>query len=455
LDYKRVTSLYAEPADHRRLLGQLEAKGALDGVEITFKRLDGSELPVTLTTRRIIYDGRDALISAITDLTQRKAAESEVARQRDVLHQADKMSALGSLLAGVAHELNNPLAVLVGQAVMMEQDLASNPALSQRAGKIQKAAERCSRIVKAFLAMARRRPAEQGEVELKQIIDTVLELTGYSIRANDIQVRCELETDLPPLWADQDQLGQLILNLVLNAQQALIEVPGARRLRIGAQLIADAKQVLVEVEDNGPGIPKDMRSRVFEPFFTTKPIGVGTGVGLSLCRSIVSSHGGTITADDAPSGGALFRVTLPLGQGDSPKVTAQSPSHTVTGRRQRILIVDDEPDIAEMLAEILDTASYRSVIARSGQDALNKIAQQAFDVILCDIRMPDLDGPGLYKALAESYPQLTRRVIFMTGDILSGPSSVELNNTVPVIEKPFKPAEIKRVVAERLAGLGG
>lgn len=449
LNGRPVTDFYADPASRAPLLQRFhEQGGVLDDVEVTYRRADGSELPVTITTRRIVYDGSSALISAITDLTARKAADCEIARQREALHQADKLGALGSLLAGVAHELNNPLAVLVGQALMMEEELEHDPQLAARARRIRDAAERCGRIVRTFLAMARQRPAQRGAVRLAAVADAVFDLTAYSLRASGIQLERDLPAHLPALWGDQDQLCQLLLNLVINAQHALAETPGPRRLRVWAR--AAGAGLVLEVADSGPGVPEHLRLRVFEPFFTTKPVGMGTGIGLSLCHSIALAHGGRIDVTDAPEGGALFRVSLPLGQGTA-EDTVSPPAMPATAPGKAVLIVDDEPEIADMLAEILEHAGYRTAIAHSGRQALERLAAAAFELVLSDIRMPDLDGPGLYQALAERWPALQRRVVFITGDILGSDAAQTLQQRIPMLEKPFKPDEVKRVVAELLA----
>jgi PAS domain S-box-containing protein len=453
---KPVTGIYADPQQRSQILEKLKEQSTLDDEELTYRRADGSLLPATITSRRVIYAGDSAIISAITDLTERKAAEAELARQRDALHQADKMSALGSLLAGVAHELNNPLAVLVGQALMMEEQAQTQTQtiLSERAAKIRNAAERCARIVKTFLSMARQRPAERSEVHLEQVIKAVLDLIDYSIRANDIGVQREIDAMLPSLWGDQDQFSQLILNLVINAQQALLAIESRRLLRISARPDRSAPGfVVLEVADNGPGVAPANRQRIFEPFFTTKPTGMGTGIGLSLCHSIVIAHGGTIECRESPEGGALFRVSLPVGQtGVEKKAEPARPRATVTSNHP-ILIVDDEPEIAEMLAEILQSGGYRTAIAHSGREALQRLEEQTFDLIVSDIRMPDLDGPGLYRALSGVHSGMRQRIIFVTGDILQSADTIALQKQVPIIEKPFDPDEIERIVGQQLMQL--
>ena len=301
--------------------------------------------------------------------------------------------------------------------------------------------------------MARQRPTEYTEVALEQVVQAVLELLGYGIRANGIEVDCRIEPALPTLWCDQDQLSQLLLNLVINAQQALLDVQGVRWLRIEAKRAQYADLIELEVTDNGPGVPQELRQRIFEPFFTTKPVGVGTGIGLSLCHSIVKNHGGSIEINDASGGGALFRVTLPLGEPGA-ESGYETESIASEGAAEPILIVDDEPEIAELLSDILISSGYQTVLAHSGEHALEQLEKQSFALILSDIRMPELDGPGLYQALVERFPDMAKRLVFVTGDILQSIDSNLRVSRVPIIEKPFNPADIVRIVSEQLAITG-
>ncbi|MFO1349857.1 MAG: ATP-binding protein [Gammaproteobacteria bacterium] len=381
-------------------------------------------------------------------MSERKAAEAEIARQRDALYQAEKMSALGSLLAGVAHELNNPLAIVVGQALMMEQ-FAPDSETAKRALKIRTAAERCARIVKTFLAMARQRPAERGKVDLNAVIESALDLTTCGLKSNDIQVQLDLAPKLPPLWGDQDQLGRLLLNLIVNAQQALQEIDGARRLTIATRFVFADECIRLEVADNGPGIAPELRPRIFDPFFTTKPTGMGTGLGLSICHSIVTAHGGAIRVEDSPVG-AHFVITFPLGEGSQQAALAEESVQPAVRSGHRILIVDDEPEIVALLTEILTKQGYTTQTAASGRQALEKLARDSVDLILCDLRMPDLDGPGLYRILLETQPQMVKRLIYITGDTLGGARALQFDPAIPVIEKPFNVDEVLRMVSALL-----
>jgi PAS domain S-box-containing protein len=391
-------------------------------------------------------------VSAIEDVSEARAAQEELARQREALHHSEKLAALGSLLAGVAHELNNPLALLLGHAQLL-QETAPDAPTAARADKIVAAAERCAKIVKTFLAMARSRPAERSATNLNAIVEASLDMLGYSLRSAGIEVALDLAPDLPSTWADGSLLQEVVTNLVVNAEQAMAGLQGPRRLRIATGFDPAAGQLRLDVEDSGPGVPPAIRSRIFEPFFTTKSFGVGTGIGLSLCHGIVESHGGTIAVEDAEGGGARFVVRLPRGQAGPPAAepaAAEVPASPVPPRP--ILIVDDEIAIAEMLAEILTGAGHSVEIATSGKAALDCIDRRRYDLVVSDLRMPDLDGPGLYQALRERDPGWPERMVFVTGDALSAAAGAFLDRTWrPCIEKPFDTGEVRRVVAEVLA----
>ena len=383
------------------------------------------------------------------ELEERKRAEREIARQREALHQSEKLNALGSLLAGVSHELNNPLSVVVGRAIMLEEETA-DPALKTKLSKIRQAAERCARIVKTFLSIARQQPPERKPVSVNALIEAAVELTAYSLRTADIGTVLDLDPLLPELSADADQLTQVFTNLIVNAQQALLEIDPPRYLEITSSFARDEQRVRVEFADNGPGVPEAIRSRIFEPFYTSKPVGMGTGIGLSFSYGVIASHGGQIILEPSGAGGARFVVSLPLAVLPAPPAEGVLPEPAGT-EPHTILIVDDEPDIAEMLGEMLVAAGHRTDTAASGNEALRRLADRSYDVILSDLKMPDLDGPGLYRHLQQSYPQLLDRVIFISGDTFRMEASEFLAQTGrPLLEKPFIPSEVIRAVQQVL-----
>jgi two-component system NtrC family sensor kinase len=384
-----------------------------------------------------------------TDISERKRAEAEIMRQREALHQSEKLNALGSLLAGVAHELNNPLSVVVGRAIMMEEQ-DSCPEVAANAKKIRLATERCARIVKTFLAIARQQPPARSAVQINAVIQSAVDLLAYGLRTADIETRLDLAPNLPDLSADADQLTQVLSNLILNARHTLLEAPNPRRLEITSRLDLEGDTVRVEVTDNGPGVPAAVRSRIFEPYYTSKPVGEGTGIGLSFSYGVIESHDGKLTLETPRRGGARFVITLPIVSTEAP-APRKADRQTSLTTPHRILIVDDEREIGEMLGDILSGEGHHIDIAASGNEALQRLAQSDYDLILSDLMMPDLDGQGLYARLRNSHPRLVNRIVFITGDTLGSAASQFLAETGrPVIEKPFIPAEVIRLLNREL-----
>ncbi|GAB4367946.1 MAG: hypothetical protein Kow00114_26930 [Kiloniellaceae bacterium] len=448
-----VADLYVNPEDRARYLAALRQKGTVEGYEVLLRRADGGQIWVSLTASLIEYQGEEMIVASAYDLTERRAVEEQMNRQREALYQSEKLSALGALLAGVAHELNNPLSVVVGHAQLLKET-AADPRTVERATKIGKAADRCSRIVKSFLAMARQRPPERRAVDLRDIVQATLDVTGYSLRTANIETRLELDPAVPPVWGDSDQLNQVVTNIIVNAQQAMMDVAGARVLTIRDRFDADRGEVVLTIGDSGPGIPEEIQSRIFEPFFTTKDIGEGTGVGLAVSHRIVEAHDGRIDVDSALGKGTVFTVTLPVSTAASEAAPAARPRNDC-GPAAAILIIDDEPDVAQMLGDILTAQGHRVVTAASGQKALRLLEGQRFDVILSDVRMPELDGPSLYATLERTQPALLKRTAFVSGDTLSPSARVFLQRVKrPFIEKPFTLEEVRNLVARILDEAG-
>lgn len=378
------------------------------------------------------------------DMSEQKRAEADLARSREALYQSEKLTALGSLLAGVSHELNNPLSIVVAQAAMMEEDTVGSP-LAKRSAKICAAAERCAKIVQTFLAMARQQPPKRRRVEINDVVRGALELTAYGLRSDGVELICELADDLPAVEGDADQLHQLVANLVINAQQALQEVPGARRLRVITGHGSTPGTVVIELADNGRGIPAEHRRRVFEPFFTTKPQGVGTGLGLSFSLGVAEAHGGSLELSEASSG-ATFRVTLPASSAPPLAAATVKPDNKYPAHGAA-LIVDDEAEISETLAELLQKQGWQVEVASSGAEAQRLIAMTDYDLILSDLRMPGVDGLALQRWIAANKPHLLDRLGFVTGDTM-GQSTMRFLSTSgqPTLEKPFTPQSLSDFV---------
>jgi CheY-like chemotaxis protein len=349
----------------------------------------------------------------------------------------------------VAHELNNPLSVVMGRAALLSRALEGGP-LAAQADQIGQAAERCARIVKNFLALARHRAPERGRVAISPLVQEAIELLAYPLRVDSVEVVVDLAPDLPALWADGHQLHQVLVNLITNAHHALRGAPAPRRLTLTASADPGQSRVAIEVADTGPGIPPEVLPRLFEPFFTTKPPGQGTGLGLSLCRGIVEDHAGSITVESGVGQGARFRIELPV---TAPEAEREEPpvARRAAVRGKSILVVDDEADVAEVLAEILALDDHEVDVAPNGQVALDRILEKPYDLVFSDIRMPELDGPGLYQRLEQLRHGLVRRFVFLTGDVLGPETRAFLERTgAPSVSKPFAASEIRRVLRQML-----
>jgi len=419
-------------------------------IEIEAARADGAIFPVELTVTEVRLPDRRLFTAHLRDLTAARAAQAEIQRQRDALHQSEKMAAFGSLLAGVAHELNNPLSIVIGNALMLVEEAGeAAPALVERAQRVQAAAERCGRIVRSFLAMARQRETQKRPTAVSTLIDASLQLLAYGLRTSGITLTVDVPAHLPPVLCDPDHMQQVMSNLLVNARQALEEQPQPRRIHIAAH--ADGDCVKIELRDNGPGIPESIRSRVFDPFFTTKPVGAGTGIGLGVSRGIVEAHGGTLTLATAEDRGARFIVSLPIAPDEPPHAAdaAVPINGAARGVGRSALIVDDEPEVGKLLAEMLTAQRFRCDVVSTGDAARSLLEQRDYDAILCDLRMPDLDGPALFDWLAVNRPHLCQRTAFVTGDTLGAAASGFLARAGrPIVEKPFVPAELRRLMAE-------
>ena len=435
---------------HQDLMDQIARAAGGERLEFEWRRKgpDGEVHWDAVFFKRVTIGGRDRILGLARDITEAKRAARELSRQRELLHQSDKLAALGSMLAGVAHELNNPLSVVVARAVLLEEQ--GDPVTHPTAVKIRVAAERCARIVRTYLSMARRQPPVRRAVRIEDVVVAALEITGYSLRTGGIEVERDLADGGASVLADDDQLHQVFVNLIVNAHQALQETDPPRRLRLTSRLCAGGDVVWIAVEDNGPGIAEHLRSRIFEPYFTTKPDGVGTGVGLSVSLAIIESHGGTLAVECPPEGGSRFVLTLPCGIFD------EAPSDTAIASGARfgplsILVVDDEAEVRQALAEILIAAGHAVQTASSGREAIALLDGASIDLIVTDVHIPDFDGRTLYREVERRWPGLARRMIFVTGDTLTAAlRDFATARDCPMIEKPFMPDDV-RLVVDRVA----
>jgi PAS domain S-box-containing protein len=398
-----------------------------------------------------------ALLEAMTQIglqlgqaIERERTIAQVQQQQEALVQREKLAAMSTMLASVAHELNNPLASILLQVALLEEDLREG-GLAEPVAEIAQAAARCERLVRQFLTLARQHPSERTVVALNTLVTETVELLAYPFRVDNVAVHLHLDQQVPPLWGDPHQLQQVLLNLLTNAQQALRAAPGAREVTLTTQYDPAQHQITLVVADTGLGIPPALQVRIFEPFFTTKPPGVGTGLGLPLCRGIVEAHGGTLDVTSAPGCGATFRIVLPVGVVPVPPPTPPQNDEGRTAHGGTILVVDDEQSIASGLARLLRRDGYTVDTVANGRLALAQLERRTYDLILCDVRMPELDGPSLYRHLERQQPHLCQRLIFLTGDTLEPATQAFLEASgAPCLMKPFHIADARRAIQRAL-----
>lgn len=412
------------------------------------------------------------------------------------LLQTEKMIALGQLVSGIAHELNNPLTTIRGysQLMLTRRTRAERQADAER---IYQEAERAGQIVRNLLLFARESRVERSPVRLNEVIERTLALRSYELKVENISVELQLSEDLPLVAGNMQQLQQVVLNLLVNAEQAILHAaperprPGHIRIRTYVAAGADEqaegrRRVVMEVSDDGPGIPPELATRVFDPFFTTKPPGIGTGLGLSIVYGIVREHGGDVylqtngmsaATDSGRSrhrlGGACLVVELPALEADEveaaeepaePAAEAWVPARGGAVRlpggepaakaatKGRVLVVEDEATVAQLIADILREDGYSVEILLNPQAAVERVLNTSYDLVLCDLRMAEMDGRDIYRALGRAGRGMQERIAFMTGDTHSSFTSNFLRETgAACLAKPFLVEDLLQFVREAMA----
>lgn len=415
-------------------------------METVTQNAAGEIFPIELTATEMKVGDRRLIFGAIRDLRDKLRAEEEIHHQREKLHQNEKMAAMGSLLAGVSHELNNPLAVVVAQSTLLHE-FAPDPQTKVRAEKVRAAAERCGRIVKSFLSMVRLHPIAQVETDLTQVVRAALELTAYGARSNGILIDTDFVVEPLSIMADADHVTQVVANFLINGQHALAGIGGDRTLKVRTYRAANGDPGFY-VEDNGPGVPQEIRHRIFESYFTTKPVGVGTGIGLSISKSIVERHEGRLWFEEAEPHGARFVVEFPAMVGASAGV--EEGRTESTGIRYA-LVIDDEPDVAASLSDILELMGVKSRIVTGWQSVAGTlVGHQRPDIVFSDLRMPGVSGIAVYRQLLVERPRLARRFVLVTGDLIGARAEIEALPAAQrpqILEKPFSTLDVRDVLA--------
>ncbi|MGC9369665.1 MAG: ATP-binding protein [Paracoccaceae bacterium] len=435
---------FASREERADFITALLPDGRVADMPVTGLRPDGTRFPCLVSARLIDYRDEDVIVSTTVDISKEVALRQKLAEQREQIFQAEKMSALGELLAGIAHELNNPLSVVVGHALML-RDEEIDPATLRHVEKISDAAERCAKIVKSFLAMARQQPARLVPIDIADTLEMSIDALRNGAEGIATPIECEVAPDLPPVRGDMNQIAQVLINLVANADQAIRDSGTGDLIRITVRHDAPEEMIEIAVADNGPGIPREIRSRIFDPLFTTKPVGAGTGIGLALCQRVVTAHSGQIGLQPASGQGATIVVRLPVTNAErSSGVPEAEPRATNKGR---VLVADDEADVCELLRELLVKDGFEVETADTAEKALSLIETGDFAFILSDLKMPGMGGRGLYERLLRDRPALARRLGFVTGDTMSAQARGFLDGSGrPFLEKPIAPSELRALV---------
>lgn len=367
---------------------------------------------------------------------------------QNLLVQKEKLAAIGEIVAGIAHELNNPITIILLLAQHL-QDENIDKKTQKDLERIVVESLRTAKIVRDLLAFSMQHPPERRLVSLNEILEKTLESVAHEIDMEPIKISTEFSKDLHPVLADPLQLQQVFFNIIYNARQAMMNDPANARLKIITEIGASAfphntrKSLVVRIsfQDNGPGIHGDVLPRIFDPFFTTKSMGEGTGLGLSICHGIINEHGGHIWAESKPGQGASFFVELPVAQPDTPHPTIpeEQPKQLVPGLNYKILIIDDEASLLEILSRTLKRRGFQVKAVSNGREGLDYLDKTKTDLILCDIRMPEMSGQDLFYHLKKLSPEMLDRILFTTGDTISPETRNFLDETgASCLSKPFE-----------------
>ncbi|HEY4907608.1 MAG TPA: ATP-binding protein [Candidatus Acidoferrum sp.] len=487
----RMSDQAAEPEKFANRWREL-ARGGDSGVRDEIQLLRPVPRVLERASRPIVgADGeRLGRVEIYRDLTAQRVFQSK-------LLQTEKLAALGQMVTGVAHELSNPLTSILGyaQRLFLRNDVEGQ---SDEARQIFQEAERAGTILRQLLMTARESRPERRAISLNQVVTRTIDLQKFNLAAEKVTVELELDSSLPGVLGDAGQLQQVIMNLIGNSRQALEQRGKGGSIRIATRHVAE--HVQLEISDDGPGIPSAIASRIFDPFFTTKPAGIGTGLGLAIVLGIVREHGGNVKVTSPPGRGATFVLEFPAVaaahraataksqlQSPSPSQQASQPTpiaapaigsdlphrDAVATRRAsaqpplraasadaplaswagaHVLVVEDEPTVARLISDVLEDEGLRVEALLDGREALERAAEEDYDLVICDMKMPELDGEHFFKTLAASGNPLSRRFLFVTGDVVAAHTHDFLErNQLPHVAKPFRVEELTEKVRRVLS----
>ncbi|MFC1965882.1 response regulator [Chloroflexota bacterium] len=451
---KPVIELYAPEcvAKAKTLLGKFNSGFQIEDEEMIYLRKDGREVygllsvaPVTDKKGQVV-----ASRSVISDITERKKAEEKEKQLQQELSLTSRLATVGEMASGIAHEINNPLTGVIGFSdLLLMKDIPED--IRGDINLIHEGALRVAGITDRMLSFARQYKPERTSVNINKIIETTLAMRTYAMESSSIKLTTRLDPDLPVTIADSGQLQQVFLNIILNAEKEMIIAHGRGNLSVKTERINDT--ILISFKDDGPGISRENLDKLFDPFFTTREVGQGTGLGLSVSYGIITLHGGKIYAESRLGEGATFFVELPIVIGaEQLKLTGPTvESERVSGAR--ILVVDDEPIVQQFLSEMLSEEGHKVVVIDNGNDALEKLGSEDFDVILLDIKLPGKSGIEIFKHLQKAAKSSARKVVFITGDVMNEDTTAFLSRTkASYISKPFDVEQLKNKIDHVLSG---
>jgi len=445
---------FVDPHARAAFIDRLASDGAVTDYLLRLRRVDNSPVWVEVTAHADSpsQDGSVRIDALVRDVSERKKLEDQT---RDLYHQllqAEKLAALGQTISGVAHELNNPLATILSWAERLSQRPVDEKT-KRGLETILSESERAAKIVRNLLTFARKRQSTRTMVDLNNVARETLALRSYEQRITNITIVDALASGLPQVFVDAHQVQQVLLNLIINAEHAMLTANGRGTLVVRSWHDVERESVVLEVNDDGPGIPQELQPKIFDPFFTTKEVGKGTGLGLTVAYAIVQEHGGRIRLASNAGSGASFYVELPLSGTplQRPSTPPQQADFAALAG-STVLVVEDEPALAAAVCEALTDAGFVVDRAGDGEEALRRVAAKSYDLIVCDLKMPKIDGMRFYHRLATTHPDVARRVIFVTGDVAGTEAERFLQDSgCRWLAKPFRLGDLLRTAREILA----
>ena len=431
-------------------LRNLTQDGHVEAYLLRLRRATGSIFWLEVTARAEPAPNKSLRVEAVLrDVTERKKLQDQAREVYQQLVQAEKLAALGQTMSGVAHELNNPLATILACA----ERLAGRPmddGTRKDLDAIHNAADRAARIVRNLQTFARKRHTTRTTVELNHVITETLALRAYEQRAANVVIVQALAAGLPPIFADPHQIQQILLNLIINAEQAMLGAHGRGTLILRSWHDPDRDAVILEVHDDGPGMPAEVQAKVFDPFFTTKAVGKGTGLGLTVAYAIAHEHGGRLRVESGSGHGASFFLELPVGgtvvRAPEPPRPANLPP---VPQGSRALVIEDEQALGDAVAASLGDEGFSVDRAANGEEGLARLREGRYDVVICDLKMPKVDGVALFAEVSARMPDLRPKFVFVTGDVAGTDTERFLEESgCRWIAKPFRLRDLVRAARE-------